>query len=280
MNFLLTTDLTPASARMLRYVFELNRRFFARLEVLHVIDMPVATVDEEGVLLRDQDAIIRSVEQEVWSFLAENRGDYHFDTMVSVVMGELYRAIAERAKAWPADLIITGHPARGKSGFWTSTGTGKYLLTHPPVPVLSIPENASLPPSIRQVLICTDLAAAPPKHQIEFLSRYCEALQARPHLLHFRVHDEIDWKGEEEIKDIWKRTLGVSLTIVEHAGELSLTRLIGKYASEHDIGLLVVFPHKHHWMDRLFMGTETGKLFDQVEIPILSMPLHQETQGS
>ena len=68
MRFLLATDMSPNSAHMLRYVFELNRHFFARLELMHVTDLPVAAMDEEGVLLRDHDAVIKSIEQDRWSF--------------------------------------------------------------------------------------------------------------------------------------------------------------------------------------------------------------------
>jgi hypothetical protein len=35
---------------------------------MHVTDLPVAAMDEEGVLLRDHDAVIKSIEQDRWSF--------------------------------------------------------------------------------------------------------------------------------------------------------------------------------------------------------------------
>lgn len=273
MHFLLATDMSPASARMLRYVLELNRHFFARLELLHVFDLPVAAVDEEGLWLRDHEAMTRSIEQDLWAFLEENRGAYHFDTTVSVVSGGRYNAVAERAASWPADLVITGHPARERSTAWSSSGTGRHLLTHPPVPVLCVPEHAVLPPQIRNILICTDLSEIPDQRMLKFLTDFSKALKANLSLLHVKVRNEIEWEGDEKIKSAWREKLGLPMNILEHPGHTSLSQLIGTYAKEHDTDLLVVFPHRHNWLDQWLLGRETGKLFDRVDLPILSMPL-------
>lgn len=272
MRFLLATDLTPASAHMLRYVMEFNRYFFARLEILHVFDLPVAAVDEEGMLLRDHDAVKKAAEQALWAFLEENRGTYHFDTTVTAATGGLYRAMAARALEWPADLVIAGQSAQGMSNRWTSTGTGRHLVTHPPVPVLCVPENATIPPVIRNILVCTDLSDFPDPKQLEFLNRFSLGLSANMSLLHVKVGDEIEREEEEKIMDAWKTGLGVPLFTLEHSGKTSLSDLLKEYARANNIDLIVVFPHKHNWLDRLMLGSETGKLFDQVRIPILSMP--------
>jgi len=273
MNFLLAADMTPASAHMLRYTMELNRHFFARLEIMHVFDLPVAAVDEEGILLRDHDAVKKSIEQELWSFVEANRGTYHFDTSVSAASGGLYKAIAARALEWPADLIIAGQSAQGISTRWTSTGTGRHLVTHPPVPVLCVPEKATIPPAIRNILVCTDLSEVPDPDKLEFLIRFSRGLSASMSLLHVKVSHEIERKEDEKIMDAWKTGLGLPLFTLEQREKTSLSEQLADYAGEHEIDLIVVFPHKHNWLDRLLLGSETGKLFDQVRIPILSMSM-------
>ncbi len=278
MRFLLATDMSPNSAHMLRYVFELNRHFFARLELMHVTDLPVAAMDEEGVLLRDHDAVIKSIEQDLWSFLEGNRGTYHFETSVSAVFGGLYQALATRAREWPADLIIISHSAREKTNFWTSTGTGRKLLTHPPVPVLCVPEGARIPPTIRHVLICTDLTDLPDQKTLQFLGRFANALKANLRLLHIKVRNEIDWEGEEKVKAAWKGALGLSLDILEQSGKISFDQLLDGYVRKHDIDLLVMFPHKHHWLYQLFLGSETGKIYDRTSLAVLSIPISHEAE--
>jgi nucleotide-binding universal stress UspA family protein len=273
MHFLLATDISPASARMLRYVFELNRHFFAKLELLHVFDLPVAAVEEEGIWLKDHDAVVSSIEQNLWTFMEENRGAYHFDTNVSVVSGGVFRAVADRAKKWPADLIITGHLPGNKSTVWSSSGTGRHLLTHPPVPVLCVPEQAVLPPRIKQILICTDLSELPDQRGLQFLTGFAGALKANLSVLHVTVSNEIAGEEDEKIKIGWRQALGVSMIILEHPGHLSLSALISNYAAAHNIDLLVVFPHKHTWLDQWMLGSESGKLFDKIDLPILSMPM-------
>ncbi len=250
---------------------ELNRHFFARLEVLHVFDLPVASVDEEGMWLRDHEAMTRSIEQELWALLEQNRGTYHYETTVSVVAGGRYKAVGSRAASWPADLIITGHSARERSTAWSSSGTGRHLLTHPPVPVLCVPEHAILPPQLRNILICTDLSESPSPRMLKFLKVFSNSLKADLNLLHVKVRNEITWEQDETIRTAWSDALGIPMNILEHPGHTSLSQLIGTYAKEHDTDLLVAFPHKHNWLDQWLLGSETGKLFDRLDISILSM---------
>ena len=273
MRFLLATDLTPASARMLRYVLELNRYFFARLELMHVFDLPIAAADEEGVLLRDYDAVTRAMEQDLWSFLREHQGAFHYDTTVSAVCGGLYKALASRATAWHADLIVTGHSARDRTGLWTSTGTGRHLLTHPPTPVLCVPEHAVLPPVIRNILVCTDLSEVPDPGRLQFIVRFAGGLNATIILLHVRVRDEIEWEQDEMVREAWKTSLNTSLKVLEHTDRSSLSQMLAEYASDHEVDMLVLFPHKHNWLDRLLLGSETGKLFDELGLPLMSLPM-------
>jgi nucleotide-binding universal stress UspA family protein len=279
LRFLLATDLTPASALMLRYTFELNRSFFAQIELLHVFDLPLAAADEEGILLRNHDTLKSTYEQAMWSFVEENRGSYHFDTTVSAVSGGLYQATAERAREWKADLIITGHHIRENLADWGSTGAGKRLTTHPPVPVLSIPDNITLPPRIRKIMICTDLSALPDPKDIRFLRTFIETCRAEASLLHVHVSNEISWQGEQHVIDYWKDTLGTSLLVQEQRKHEPIGQQISTYAESHGIDLIVVFPHQHNWLDRLLLGSQTKWLFEHISLPLLSMPVACDSPG-
>lgn len=271
MRFLLATDLSPACARMLRYTFELNRSFFAQLELLHVFDIPVATMDEEGLLLRNHESCKSTFEQALWAFLEENRETYHFDTTVTAVSGGLFHAAADRARSWKADLIITGHHVSDSRTDWGSTGMGKRLLTHPPVPVLSIPDNASIPPDIKKILVCTDLTALPNEHDLKFLQKFIGNLNAKVSLLHVNVSHEISWRGDQSIIDGWKNALDTRLMVLENQKHEATGRQIAEYAKKHETDLLVVLPHRHNWLDHLLLGSETERLFDHTELPILSL---------
>jgi nucleotide-binding universal stress UspA family protein len=273
MRFLLAIDLTPACARMLRYTLELNRSFFAQIELLHVFEMPFAAADEEGILLRNHETCKTTFEQAMWTFLEENRGSYHFDTTVSAVTGGLYQATAERAREWKADLIITGHHISENLMDWGSTGTGKRLLQHPPVPVLSIPDNITLPPRIRKILICTDLSALPVPQDMDFLQTFIQSLQAEATLLHVHVSDEITWQGEQPVIDAWKDALGTPLMMLGQQKHETVGKQITSYAKSHDMDLIVVIPHDHNWLDRLLLSSETEWLFEHISLPLLSLPV-------
>ena len=149
----------------------------------------------------------------------------------------------------------------------------RHLLTHPPVPVLCIPEQTVLPPMIRNILVCTDLSEIPPPGRLQFLLRFAEGLSATLHLLHVKLRDEIEWERDEKIREAWKKGLDIPLNVLEHPGRSSLIQLLEDYMKDHEVDMVVLFPHKHNWLDRLMLGSETGKLFDALDMPLMSLPL-------
>jgi hypothetical protein len=45
-----------------------------------------------------------------------------------------------------------------------------------------------------------------------------------------------------------------------------------EFLNTNDIELLVIMPHEHSWMERVFFKTHTAELLEKIRIPILSVP--------
>jgi hypothetical protein len=51
----------------------------------------------------------------------------------------------------------------------------------------------------------------------------------------------------------------------------SFEHTIHQYLNQHPTNLLVTIPHHHSWLDKLFLGTETGSMAKWSEVPIMSL---------
>lgn len=276
MQILIPIDFSETSARMLRFAFGLNRHFFARLQVLHLFDIPITAGDDGEVYLRNYEAYRKGYEDQVWAFVQEHKGEYHYDTEVFATSGGHYQGIISFAQNHPPDLIIVGHKGAGKAARWMFGSVARYLLTHPPVPVLSIP--GQLPESadsgFRKILLATDLSAPLSEGQSVFLKDFSQRQQAALGLLHIRVSGEIPAPGEDQIIASFTNSLGIPLQQRALGKDEAVAEAILFYMHTHGYDLLVTIPHAHLWLDRWLIGSQTRNLEAIGDIAILALPKH------
>jgi nucleotide-binding universal stress UspA family protein len=274
MKFLIPVDFSEASESMLRFAFDLNRYFFARLEILHLFDIPISVGDDSEVYLKNYDAYRKSYDDELWEFVRRNKGEYRYETEVYSMTGGQYQGIVDFAGKHHHDLVIVGHRGAGALGRWFFGSVSRYLLTHPPVPVLSVPENhpslADTP--ISKILVATDLVASLPEKSTRFLKNFADKLKADIDLVHVRVKDELKLPDEDAVRESMEKALGTALEIIPTGPEGQISLTIDRMVKSGGYDLLVTLPHEHTWIDRLMIGSETRELAGIMEIPMLSLP--------
>lgn len=141
-RILVPVDGTSTAAQGLREAIELARDQQAEILLLHVVDEwrvaagDIAAVnldagakalrDAGAELLKQAEARVREAGISVKTALVEELG---------VPVGE---CIVQRARQWPADLIVCGtHGRRGISRVLLGS-SAEYILRHAPVPVLLV----------------------------------------------------------------------------------------------------------------------------------------------
>ena len=274
MRFLIPVDFSEASADMLRFTFELNRHFFAKLQVLHLFDIPITVGDDSEMYLKNYEAYRKSYDDEVWEFVRRNKGEYRYETEVFATSGGHYQGIVDFAGKHHPDLIVIGHRGAGALRRWFFGSVSRYLLSHPPAPVLSVPQGYAPKGDkpITRILIATDLLDRVPEESATFLKDFAQRLNAEIRLLHVRVKDELILPDEEKVRKGLDSGFGAAVEIVPAREGEDLGRAIGRYVEERGIDLLVTIPHPHTWLDQLLLGSETRELAGVLEIPIMSLP--------
>jgi nucleotide-binding universal stress UspA family protein len=270
-QFLIPVDFSDASAHALRFAYSLNKHFFARLQILHLFDVPITSGDDSELYLKNYEAYRKSFDDELWDFVKTNKGEFHYETEVFSTSGGHYQGIIEFARKHHSDLIIIGHKGAGGLRRWLFGSVSRYLLTHPPIPVLSIPESF-MGRDFKKILLTTDMSMLIPDQQCVFLQNFVERMGANLEIIHVKDKGEISLPVEEKINASLKKYFGKDVQIISVAQGETISSVINHYISENQIDLLVTVPHFHTWIDRMLIGSETKELASMVNIPLMSLP--------
>ena len=270
-NLLIPVDFSPASAQALRYAYQLNAHFISKLQILHLFDIPITVGDDADLYLKNYEAYRRSFDEELWEFVARNKGEYHFDTEVFTTSGGHYQGIVDFARQHKPGLIVIGNRGAGAIRKWMFGSVARYLLTHPPIPVIGVPEDSPIR-EIRKVLLATDLTSLIPEDGLAFLKEFLDRTGSTIQAIHAREKGELTLPVEEKAILQFKEAFGSAPLIRTLKPHQHISQCIDDYIAETGVDLLVTLPHAHTWLDRLLIGSETSELASMVNIPVMSIP--------
>ena len=270
-QILVPVDFSDASAHALKFAYSINKHFFARLQILHLFDVPITAGDDSELYLKNFDAYRKSFDDELWDFVKTNKGEFHYETEVFSTSGGHYQGIIEFSRKHHNDMIIIGHKGAGGLRRWLFGSVSRYLLTHPPIPVLSVPESFE-GSEIRKIVLSTDLSMLISDQQCIFLKNFAERMNASINIIHVKDKGEISLPVEEKVVASLRNHFGKDVEYVSIEQGEHISSAINKYIHNNNIDLLVTVPHFHTWIDRMLIGSETKDLSSIIKIPLMSLP--------
>lgn len=268
-NFLIPVDFSDASAAALRYAFELNKHYFAKLHVLHIFDVPFVAASESDAGYLQYESLKKSFEEETWNFIHANKGEYHYDMEVAVTSGGHYQSIVNYAKDNKIQLILLGN--KGKGGFrkWFFGSVTTYLLRHTTFPVIAVPATYTYK-NLGRIVVCTDLSEPLTDSHCTTLQSLAEKNSAELVFLH--VQDKIEVSLPADNLAINKILNQFSVTPVTVPFEHSIGSSVNKYLEINGGDLVVILPHYHTWLNNMLLGSETSALTRLIKAPVMSLP--------
>ena len=267
-NFLIPIDFSEASAAALRYAFDLNKHFFAKLHVMHIFDVPFAAATESDAGFIQYDALKKAFEEKTWDFIHANRGDFHYEMEVAVTSGGHFQSIANYATENNIHLIILGNKGKGGLRKWFFGSVTQYLMRHAPCPVIAIPADHTWK-EIENIVVCTDLSQPVSEQQTETLKLIAARCNARLNFIHVQDKIEVALPEDSIAIDKIKNVFGAAPVKVPF--ENSVGASLNKYLTQHGGELVVTVPHYHTWLDNMLIGSETSALVKLIRVPMMSI---------
>lgn len=260
-SILVCTDFSPGSKNAVRYAAKLAAALEIEVLLVHVVhreEQPNLTKQEEVEL---NAKLVLSAQDLNKNFKIKVRTEKR----TGIPVDEIIAA----AKKYHVSLIVTGSKE-------TAAGSGLvgglvYDLMHAALfPVLAVPMSCSFTP-FHEIVLAMD-----PKSRndyddsalVSFILAFHSSL----------VITAIAEPGTKEkiLKDA--ATLAIEMRYAEmmHMIQVieseSLEKGVQKAIKDNDAELLVIVPHRNHYIDRMMRLTKTQKVLKNINVPLLTLP--------
>lgn len=271
-TILVATDFSEASRNASLYAIEMAKAFNARVILFSAYQQIPIPVNESAVIMATEDmkkVTHQLLEQEVRNLYSEK--EIAIET--GCKEGPSHDTILAAAREQKADLIITGlkSKARGFRKLFGSTVTALTKKTN--TPMIIVPEDTKYTP-IDTIAIANDSDLPPgTDNRLLYSLRYiAERFHSKVYIV--RVFDDsfrdvYEWSAHPSKLEKMIRTLDPRYERIEGN---KIPAALNHFIKGYKVNLLAMLPHKHNFLEKLFIKSTTASMIFETKIPLLILP--------
>jgi nucleotide-binding universal stress UspA family protein len=252
------TDFSVPAEHAMLFAGQVAQRVDASIILLHVFQMPVS-MSEVPVMMIPADELRQNADMGLDR--AKELLHQHYpglSVQTESRMGDVTDELNDVCKDKEIVAIITGkHGASGVEHFFFGS-TSLSIVRHTHLPVIVVPENASTGNLHSIALAVDDQSRNLPTRKIKDI---VESLGAQLHMIHVQPE-------KSATKDFNFDIEGLNTTCKTIRDDEFLHG-IQSYLQENNIGMLMLLPHKHSFLERLTYRTHTEELLRKITIPVI-----------
>lgn len=260
-TILVATDFSAAADNAALYAAQLAQKLNVAVTILHVYEMPISMNDVPIMMVSAEELknnADRGLER-VKELMQQNAPGVAIRTESR--LGDIAAEMEEFCREQPPFLVIAGkHGASGVERFLFGSSTMS-IIRHAHVPVIAVPEQVT-ECNIQNIALAVDDPGI--EKQRPFIEKLVQQTGAGLHVVHVKQHRNDAMQTGNLLQGLQPQHHIVTnedfVSGMEH------------FLNTHSIDLLVIMPHEHSWMERVFFKTHTAELLEKIRIPILSVP--------
>ena len=267
-TILIATDFSNASRNASLYGVELAKALDAKIILFNAYEVP-QPAPGLGVSVSRYDIMMQTDKRllEESDFLDPKR------EIIEILCdeGAPEDAIINIAKEKNVDFIIAGMKGSGKTLKKIFGSTATSLIKRSDIPVIIVPEEAkfSIP---KKILYASDSMSDTNIEHVDQIKPITETFESKLYVVrvvkdeYAEIFERLNTPGKlrEELKK-----LDASF---EYPIDTDIRHALNEFIKKHQADMLVMLPHKHDWMERLFKKSETKDMIFHAHIPILVIP--------
>jgi nucleotide-binding universal stress UspA family protein len=263
-TLLVATDFSPAATNALEFAAMLAGKTKASLRLLHVYMVPV-TMNDMPVLMASAETLKQSSEAGL-DRLKSELSLRHPELTISCDsrMGDIITEVEQIAKnETPLAIVIGTH---GMSGFERAVfgSTAASIIRHANIPVIAVPATYHQL-KIDSMLLATDLRHGIPVAKIK---HWTNQFGAALHIVHIAESKDKEPDEEPAFAEQFPDQRVSYEVIYNQDIQKGIITAIKKTGAD----LLLIMPHQHNLLDRIFHRQHTEALISHAPIPVLSIP--------
>ena len=253
------TDFSVTADNALRYAAALAQKCGAVLTVLHVYQIPV-TMNDMPVMLISAEEMKNNVDEQLSKTVEELHQNYAGAQIIShSLIGDVSDEVSTWAKENNPDLIVIGtHQSTGVERMLLGS-TAAVVVRHAHLPVITVPQHYTSY-VFDSIVLATDLS-----HKGDFpaepVIRLVQTLGARLQVIHI---DAIGEHSDFSIPEL--QVLQPEYRVIKDEDvNQTLLRL------QEEVDLLIILPHEHNIIERMFFRLHTEPLLRDAQKPVLTI---------
>jgi nucleotide-binding universal stress UspA family protein len=268
-NILAPVDFSDEASNAAHFAAELAKQIGAELTLLYVFHVPVPISEVPYPI--DFTRLEQENKELLDNLSAEIERTHHLKPKQISVPGFAVDEILDIVGGSEFDLIVMGMRGAGNKLSYLLGSTATAVMRKSPLPVLAVPGNAHFTVPRHIVLTC-DFHQVNHPEIFKVLTGFCRRFHSDVALLNVFAPGELP----ERKKAVEGIRLEHYLEGVEHRfcfeEEENVEMGVENYLNENPSDMLVIIPHEHNVIDRLFFKTHSKKLMLHATIPVLTLP--------
>jgi nucleotide-binding universal stress UspA family protein len=271
-TILVPTDFSDAARNASEYAIEYAKQFGYKLLLCHVYHLPVISVPEEPLLVLEDPKVYRknhlqSLREEA-SFLSKNNQvEIDCRAVEGFAVDEILAMEQEIAPA----LIIMGMETEGSLSELIIGSIATDVIRKSKTPILLVPEKSQFK-KMDKIALAYDYKIDQDVRILEPLKELIKESQAKFYIVNVGKKDP----EEDAIKAIAGIKIENYFSDIEFTTHFTesddFTTGINSFIQSAAISLIVMIPHKHNFLERLFKESHTKKIAFHTNIPLLTLP--------
>ena len=169
------------------------------------------------------------------------------------------------------DFIITGMKGSGKNFKKIFGSIATSLAKSTNIPVIIVPEEAKFKnPDV--IVFANDINIDSDKEIPEKLKSITQLFKSKLYVVRAIKNENEERFEVYDTPQKFKKTFQVLDTSFQYPVDADIRHALNVFIKKHNVGMLVMMPHKHDWIERLFIKSETKDMIFHMHIPLLVLP--------
>jgi len=260
-KIVVATDFSAPAEKATFYAADLANAINASVLLLHVYQIPVG-MNDMPVLVVSIDELKKNAEAGLIRAKKLLQGNYaSLQVETEARLGDVIDELKDVCNKTDPVAVVTGkHGASGVERIFFGS-TSLSIIRHISYPVITVSDNWNNQPS-KIAALAIDTAVEKP--EIQRIRSLVQELKIQFRIIHVKQE-----RGASlEMKDLAMEINSDYEIIYDH----EFVHGIESYIQHNHIDLLIILPHKHNLIERLFFKTHTKELLEKISIPIMCIP--------
>jgi nucleotide-binding universal stress UspA family protein len=260
-TILALTDFSGPAENAVLYAGRIASSIGASVLLVHIYQIPVSMNDMPIMMISGEDLKQSSDDslERVKELLQKHEPSLVVKTESR--LGDISSEIQDLCEKDPPFLIVAGkHGSTGVERFLFGSNSLS-IIRHAKVPVVIVPDSSTINAAKNIALAIDATDHSLPLQQIRNIT---QELGARLELVHIQTDKE-----EKAVPSYIQKELNASLTTLP---DHDFVEGIRNFATSHQTDLVMMLPHKHSLVEKLFFRTHTSELMQKLSLPILCIP--------